>query len=61
MILGGREQSPHEIPLYLKESAAPIDVAPLEGEQLAKSQPGPHATEDPGVPLREFDTCLLNQ
>ncbi|OFW29371.1 MAG: hypothetical protein A3G76_05670 [Acidobacteria bacterium RIFCSPLOWO2_12_FULL_65_11] len=35
VVLGRRQGAVHQVPLYLNEPTLPINVAPLQGEQLA--------------------------
>jgi hypothetical protein len=53
MILRRRQHAADQVPLHLHEAALPVEVAPLEREQLARAHAGPQPTQQPRIPLRE--------
>ena len=53
MGLRRRHDATHDVPLHDNEPAAPVDVGPLQRQQLAKPQPCTQRTEHPRMPARE--------
>lgn len=47
MVLRRGQEPAHEIPLDLNEAGSPIDVGPLQREELARSQAGAQPAEQP--------------
>jgi hypothetical protein len=53
MIFRRRQDAADQVPLHLHEPSLPVEVAPLEREQLAGAHAGPQSAEQPRIPLRE--------
>src|SRR5262245_59946907 len=56
MILRCRQLAPHEIALQVDIAGAPIEVTPLEREELAGAHASAQAAHEPGIPIRELAT-----
>jgi hypothetical protein len=56
VVLGRRQDATDEIPLEMDETPTPIDVAPLEGQELACAHPCAETAQRPRVPLRKMFT-----
>lgn len=57
MVLRRGELSTHEIALHPDEAGLPIEVGPLQRQQLAGSQPSPQGTQQPRIPVRKSLTA----
>ena len=57
VILGRRQDAAHQVPLHLDKAPAPVEVAPLQREQLTGTQARAEAAQQPGMEFRKPLSC----